>query len=85
MTQALQAKGRFMLVQWFYIIDGAVLYERDEHCDEALPVPAFLLSLTADPGVSATAKLLFASTPGPDTSGRRATSNERLVREFGDG
>jgi hypothetical protein len=51
----------------FCIIDGVVLYERDEHCGDALPVLAFLLSLTADPSVSATVKVLFASTPGPAT------------------
>jgi hypothetical protein len=30
-------------------------------------VLAFLLTLTANPSVSATVKVLFASTPGPDT------------------
>lgn len=51
----------------FCIIDGVVLYERDEHYGEALLVLAFLSTLTANPSVPATVKVLFASTPGPDT------------------
>jgi len=62
----------------FCIIDGVVLYERDEHCDEALPVLGFLLSLTVAPEVSATVKVLFASTPGPDTV-RVAFQAENLI------
>jgi hypothetical protein len=62
----------------FCIIDGVVLYERDEHCDEALPVLGFLLSLTVAPDVPATVKVLFASTPGPDTI-RVAFQAENLI------
>ncbi|ROV98393.1 hypothetical protein VMCG_07143 [Cytospora schulzeri] len=49
----------------FCIVDGVVLYERDEHWDEAAPVLAYLLSLTADPTVQVAVKVLFTSTPGP--------------------
>ncbi len=62
----------------FCIIDGVVLYERDEHCGEALPALGFLLSLTVTPEVSATVKVLFASTPGPDTV-RIAFQAENLI------
>jgi hypothetical protein len=53
-------------VTLFCIADGVVLYERDEYWDEASPVLAYLLSLTADPTVQVAVKVLFASTPGPN-------------------
>lgn len=52
-------------VTLFCIVDGVVLYERDEYWDEAAPVLAYLLSLTEDPTVQVAVKVLFASTPGP--------------------
>lgn len=49
----------------FFIIDGAVLYERDEVRD-ALLVFLTLLQLVTDSDVRATVKLLITSTPGTD-------------------
>ncbi|KAK7740447.1 hypothetical protein SLS53_005288 [Cytospora paraplurivora] len=68
--------GRTRLLGWlvrqlpqtvtlFFIVDGVVLYERDEYWDEAGPVLAFLLSLTADTSLQAAVKVLFTSAPGP--------------------
>ena len=48
------------------IIDGAVLFEREEFDTEALPVFSSLLQLAADPNVPASVKVLFTSTPGTD-------------------
>ncbi|KUI64416.1 hypothetical protein VM1G_11211 [Cytospora mali] len=49
----------------FCIIDGVVLYERDEHWEEGSPVLAYLLRLTTDPSVQVAVKVLFTSVPGP--------------------
>lgn len=48
-----------------FIVDGVVLYERDEYWDEAWPVLSYLLSLTAEMSVQAAVKVLFTSVPGP--------------------
>ncbi|KAH8788350.1 hypothetical protein F5883DRAFT_531837 [Diaporthe sp. PMI_573] len=48
----------------FFIIDGVVLFEREEFESEALPVFANLLGLTADRSLCANIKVLFTSTPG---------------------
>ncbi|KAG4442565.1 hypothetical protein IFR05_001977 [Cadophora sp. M221] len=63
----------------FCIIDGVFLYEREEHCEEALPALAFVLSLTADPKVSATVKVLFTSTPGPDTIRTAFSAEDQIL------
>jgi hypothetical protein len=47
----------------FLIIDGAVLFERDE-VEDALPVFSSLIQLVADNTVGASVKLLITSTPG---------------------
>jgi hypothetical protein len=47
----------------FLIIDGAVLFERDE-VEDALPVFSSLIQLVADRSVGASVKLLITSTPG---------------------
>lgn len=62
----------------FCIVDGVVLYERDEYWDDAALVLAYLLSLTADPTMQVTVKVLFASTPGPDTI-RASFEEEELI------
>ncbi|KAL5325536.1 hypothetical protein ACEPPN_006663 [Leptodophora sp. 'Broadleaf-Isolate-01'] len=63
----------------FCIIDGVVLYEREEHWEEALPALGFVLGLTKDPGVSATVKVLFTSTPGPDTIRAAFTAEDQIL------
>jgi hypothetical protein len=62
----------------FIIIDGAVLFEREQFEDEALAVFASLLRLVADTGVMASIKLLFTSTPGTDII-REAFEQEDLI------
>ncbi|KAF2438729.1 hypothetical protein P171DRAFT_423076 [Karstenula rhodostoma CBS 690.94] len=49
----------------FLIIDGAVLFERDEVKD-ALPVFSSLIQVVADNSMRASVKLLITSTPGTD-------------------
>ncbi|KAF5847605.1 hypothetical protein GGP41_000358 [Bipolaris sorokiniana] len=48
----------------FIIVDGAVLFERDQFEAEALRVFASLIILVADTSVMASIKVLFTSTPG---------------------
>ncbi|XP_014562039.1 hypothetical protein COCVIDRAFT_11510 [Bipolaris victoriae FI3] len=48
----------------FIIVDGAVLFEREQFEDEALKVFASLLRLVVDTSVMASIKVLFTSTPG---------------------
>lgn len=51
---------------FFCIIDGIVLFERDEFETDALDVFSALLRLSGDQSVPATVKILFTSTPGTD-------------------
>lgn len=62
----------------FCLVDGVVLYERQEHWDAAWPVLACLLRMADDPAIEATVKVLFTSTPGPPTV-RSAFEDERLI------
>ncbi|EMD86518.1 hypothetical protein COCC4DRAFT_115804, partial [Bipolaris maydis ATCC 48331] len=48
----------------FIIIDGVVLFEREQFVDEALEVFASLIRLVVDASVMASVKVLFTSTPG---------------------
>lgn len=50
---------------FFCLIDGVVLYEREEFESDALQVFSRLVKLTSDQDVFANVKVLFASTPGP--------------------
>lgn len=59
-----------------FIIDGVILYERDEM--EALDVFWCLVRLVADSSVRAAIKLLLTSTPGTDTV-RAAFEQEDLI------
>lgn len=59
-----------------FIIDGVILYERDEM--EALDVFLCLVRLVADSSVRAAIKLLLTSTPGTDTV-RAAFEQEDLI------
>lgn len=60
------------------LVDGVVLFERDEFEAEALPVFSSLLRLAADPTVPAAVKVLFTSTPGTDIV-RRAFEDDDLI------
>lgn len=54
-------------VTLYWIIDGVVLYERDEVYDEAMQVFAGLIRIVASRGEGrATVKLLLSSMPGTD-------------------
>ena len=59
-----------------FIIDGVILYERDDM--EALDVFLCLVRLVADSSVRAAIKLLLTSTPGTDTV-RAAFEEEDLI------
>ncbi|KAN0095106.1 hypothetical protein V8E51_015817 [Hyaloscypha variabilis] len=60
------------------LIDGAVLFEREEFETEALPVFSSLLQLAADPSMPASVKVLFTSTPGTNII-RGAFEDENLI------
>lgn len=62
----------------FFIIDGTVLFEREEFEAEALPVFLSLIRLVADTSVMASVKVLFTSTPGTDIV-RGAFEQEDLI------
>lgn len=49
---------------FFCVIDGVVLYEREEFESEALQVFSHLVRLSSDQSLCANVKLLFTSTPG---------------------
>lgn len=62
----------------FFIVDGAVLFEREEFEAEALPVFLSLIRLVTDTSVAASVKVLFTSTPGTDIV-RGAFEQEDLI------
>lgn len=62
----------------FFVIDGVVVFERDEHYTLAMPVFACLLRLVDDQAVHATVKLLLMSAPETDVV-RAAFEGQDLV------
>lgn len=62
----------------FCIIDGIVLFEREEFEADALDVFSALLRLAGDRSISATVKVLFTSTPGTDVI-RAVFEKEELI------
>jgi len=62
----------------FFLIDGIVLFERDEFEAEALPVFLSLIHLVHDSSVMASVKVLFTSTPGTDVA-RGAFEQDNLI------
>lgn len=91
--QAGSSEGLTKLLDWLvrrlsrsttvvFIIDGVVLFERDEFQADALPVLSSLLRLAADPSVPAAVKVLFASTPGTDVV-RAAFEQDGLILDVG--
>ncbi|KAL7933938.1 hypothetical protein V8C35DRAFT_322135 [Trichoderma chlorosporum] len=65
-------------VSMFFIVDNAALFERDEFESEALQVFSILIRLSQDTSLSASVKVLFASTPGT-TIIRSAFESEDLI------
>lgn len=65
-----------------FIVDGVVLFEREEFRAEALPALSSLLRLASDPSVPAAVKVLFASTPGTDVV-RAAFEQDGLILDVG--
>ncbi|KAB2572773.1 hypothetical protein BFW01_g3598 [Lasiodiplodia theobromae] len=91
--QASSSEGLMKLLDWLvrrlsrsttvvFIIDGVVLFEREEFQAEALPALSSLLRLAADPSVPAAVKVLFASTPGTDVV-RAAFEQDGLILDVG--